>query len=90
MRCGRGPPRSARTRPDCSITQRWARRIVQAFPALDGLHYNSRFAGGPCLVLFPRASDAMPSRPALSLPLTHPGLALRIASASQRLGYLVV
>lgn len=73
-----------------SITQRWARRIVEAFPDLDGLHYNGRFAGGPCMVLFSPASNAMPPRPVLSLPLTHPGLALRIASASQRLGYLVV
>ena len=73
-----------------SIAQRWARRIVEAFPDLDGLHYNSRFAGGPCVVLFLPASTAMPPRPVLSLPLTHPGLALRIATASQRLGYLVV
>lgn len=27
-----------------SITQRWARRIIEAFPNLDGLRYNSRFA----------------------------------------------
>ena len=33
---------------------------------------------------------AMHPRPILSLPLTHPGLALRIAAAAQRLGYLVV
>lgn len=73
-----------------SITQRWARRIRDAFPDLDGVHYNSRFAGGPCAALFPAAADAMPPRPVLSLPLTHPGLALRIASASRRLGYLMV
>jgi hypothetical protein len=73
-----------------SITQRWARRIVEAFPRLDGLHYNSRFAGAPCMVLFPAASNAMPHRPVLSLPLAHPGLALRIASAAQRLGYQMI
>lgn len=73
-----------------SITQRWARRIVAASPDLDGLQYISRFAGGPCVVLFLSASNTMPARPVLSLPLTHPGLALRIATTSQRLGYLVV
>lgn len=73
-----------------SITQRWARRIVEAFPDLDGMHYNSRFAGGPCAALFAPASAAMPPRPVLSLPLTHPGLVLRIAAASRRLGYLMV
>jgi hypothetical protein len=77
------------TGPD-SITQRWARRIVEVFPDLDGMRYNSRFAGGPCAVWFPPALNAMPPRPVLSLPLTHPGFALRVAAASQRLGYLVV
>ncbi|GFG53471.1 hypothetical protein CQY20_31705 [Mycolicibacterium agri] len=73
-----------------SITQRWARRITEAFPGLDGLHYNSRFAGAPCTVLFTPAATAMPHRPTLSLPLAHPGLALRIAGASRSLGYLVI
>jgi hypothetical protein len=39
-----------------SITQRWARRIVEAFPDLDGLRYNSRFAGSACIVLFASAA----------------------------------
>lgn len=73
-----------------SITQRWARRITEAFPNLDGVHYNSRFAGQPCIALFAPAETAMPKRPAMSLPLTHPGLSRRIAAAAQRLGYLVI
>jgi RES domain len=73
-----------------SITQRWARRIVAAFADLDGVHYNSRFSGGGCVALFAPAADAMPDRPTLTLPLTHPGLASRIAGAAQRLGYLVI
>lgn len=71
-------------------TQQWARHIVEAFPDLDGLHYNSRFAGQPCIALFTPAVDAMPTRPTLSLPLNHPGLAARIAAAAQRLGYSVI
>jgi RES domain len=73
-----------------SITQRWARRIVEAFPDLDGIHYNSRFSGQGCIALFTSAGNAMPTRPALSLPLTHPGLAPRITAAAKRLGYLVL
>lgn len=73
-----------------SITQRWARRICEAFPDLDGLRYNSRFAGEPCVALFGPARSAMPARPVLSLPLSHPGLAVRAGAAAQRLGYLVV
>jgi hypothetical protein len=72
------------------VTHRWARTIVEAFPDLDGLRYNSRFAGAPCLALFLPAASAMPVYPALSLPLTHPGLAGRIAGAARRLGYQVV
>jgi len=34
--------------------------VTQAFPDLDGLRYNSRFAGEPCLALFaPAASPAL-------------------------------
>jgi hypothetical protein len=73
-----------------SLTQRWARHIVDAFPELDGLRYNSRFSGGACLALFTPAASAMPARPRLSLPLSHPGLASRIAGAARRLGYGVV
>ena len=51
---------------------------------------NSRFAGAPCLALFAPAADAMPDRPKLSLSLTHPDLAGRIAGAAKRLGYGVV
>jgi hypothetical protein len=72
------------------VAQRWARHICEAFPDLDGVRYNSRFAGRPCAALFIPAASAMPTRPELSLPLAHPGLAVRIAAAAHRLGYLVV
>lgn len=68
----------------------WARTIVEAFLYLDGLRYNSRLAGVPCLALFLPAVTAMPTRPKLSVPLTHPDLARRIAGAAKRLGYSVV
>ncbi|MGE2724354.1 RES family NAD+ phosphorylase [Mycolicibacterium pulveris] len=73
-----------------AVTQQWARHIAEAFPDLDGLRYNSRFAGDPCLALFIPAASAMPARPKISLPLSHPDLAGRIAGAAKRLGYGVV
>ncbi|PQP43426.1 RES family NAD+ phosphorylase [Mycolicibacterium austroafricanum] len=73
-----------------TVTQQWARHIAGAFPDLDGLRYNSRFAGDPCLALFIPARSALPARPRLSLPLAHPDLAGRIAGAAKRLGYGVV
>lgn len=72
------------------VSQQWARHIVDAFPDLDGVRYNSRFSGHPCLALFTPAQSAMPTRPVLSLPLSHPDLAGRIAGAAHRLGYGVV
>ncbi|WP_372453036.1 RES family NAD+ phosphorylase [Mycolicibacterium xanthum] len=73
-----------------AVTRQWARTIAQAFPDLDGLRYNSRFAGHPCVALFMPAASAMPTRPTLSLPLSHPAMAIRIAGAAKRLGYGVV
>lgn len=73
-----------------AVTQSWARAIVDAHPDIDGLRYNSRFAGAPCLALFLPAADAMPERPKISLPLDHPNLVSRIAGAAKRLGYGVV
>jgi len=73
-----------------TAAQQWARHITEAFPDLDGLRYNSRFAGDLCLALFTPATSAMPDRPRISLPLAHPDLAGRIAGAAKRLGYGVV
>jgi RES domain-containing protein len=73
-----------------AITRRWARAIVEAFPHLDGVRYNSRFAGHPCAALFLPAANAMPGRPVIALPLTHPALVSRLASAAERLGYSVI
>ena len=73
-----------------ALTQHWARDVVAAFPDLDGLRYNSRFAAQPCLALFTPARTAMPSRPVISLPLSHPDLTSRLAGAAKRLGYQVV
>ena len=73
-----------------AITQRWARAIVGAFPDLDGIRYNSRFAGHACMALFAPAAAALSERPVSSQPLSHPGLAKRIASVADRVGYAMV
>jgi RES domain len=73
-----------------AITQRWARAIVAAFPDLDGIRYNSRFAGTACMALFAPAVCALEDRPLSSQPLSHPGLAKRIAGVADRVGYAMV
>jgi hypothetical protein len=73
-----------------AITQRWARAIVEAFEDLDGVRYNSRFAGKACVALFWPARSAMPVQPVVSLPLTHPDLGRRLAATARRIGYQVI
>ena len=85
-----GPPSAADLRAIGIRDEEYRTIVTEAFPALDGLHYNSRFAGQPCIALFTPATTAMPRRPALSLPLANPGLAIRIATAAQRLGQLTI
>ena len=64
--------------------------MVEAFPELDGVRYNSRFAGEACGALFAPARSAMPMQPVVSLPLTHPDLGSRLAAAARRIGYRVI
>ena len=73
-----------------AVTQQWARAVVEAFPDLDGVRYNSRFAGAACVALFAPAASAMPTQPVVSLPLTHPDLGGRLAAAARRIGYQVI
>jgi RES domain len=73
-----------------AVTQRWARAVVDTFPQLDGVRYNSRFAGAPCVALFAPARSAMPAQPLVSLPLTHPDLGARLAAAARRIGYQII
>lgn len=68
-------------------SQEWARAIYRAFPDLDGIAYRGRYAGGTCLALFERTADAFPTNPDVALPLSHPGLEGRIATAAMDLGY---
>jgi len=66
------------------------RAVVEAFPELDGVRYNSRFAGQACVALVAPARSAMPMQPVVSLPLTHPDLGGRLAAAARCIGYRVI
>jgi hypothetical protein len=73
-----------------AVTQQWARAVVEAFPQLNGVRYNSRFAGAACVALFAPARSAMPAQPLVSLPLTHPDLGARLAAAARRIRYQII
>jgi hypothetical protein len=60
------------------------------FPDVDGIRYHSRFAGHTCMALFSPAASALRDRPMSSQPLSHPGLAKRIAGVADPLGYAMV
>ncbi|MFW0790769.1 RES family NAD+ phosphorylase [Gordonia sp. CPCC 205333] len=68
-------------------SQQWARAIHSAFDEIDGIAYRGRFAGGTCVALFERTAGDFPANPLISLPLSHPGLEGRIATAAMDLGY---
>jgi len=65
----------------------WARTIHTAHPDLDGLWHHSSMTGGNLATLFTHAADSFPARPALDLPLTHPGLHLPLLDACEHIGY---
>ena len=71
-----------------AAAQAWSRAIYRSYPGLAGLLYRSSMAGGSSNVaLYERAIPAIPLRPAVHLPLTHPGLSLPLRRAAARLGY---
>jgi hypothetical protein len=69
--------------------QHWARTIHRAYTDIDGIAYRGRFAGSVCIAVFERGESEFPVRPQLSLPLSHPPLMPRIATAAYELGYAV-
>ncbi|MGX6509534.1 RES family NAD+ phosphorylase [Rhodococcus sp. SJ-2] len=70
-------------------TQHWARTIHRAHDDLDGIVYRGRCAGSICIAITEPAADAFPALPAVSLPLSHPGLSGPIDSAAHQLGYAI-
>ena len=71
-----------------ATAQAWSRAVYRSYPSLAGLLYRSSMAGGSAnLALYERALPAIPARPTIHLPLTHPGLSLPLARAAARLGY---
>jgi len=70
--------------------QEWARAIYDAYPAVDGLWYPSSMHGGhPAVVLFERATTAIPREPELDIPLSYLGLLPDLIRAAATLGYLL-
>src|SRR4029079_17949012 len=70
--------------------QAWSRIFHRSYPNLAGVLYRSSMAGGSLNVaLYERAEAALPAAPTTHVPLSHPGLALPLARAASKLGYLL-
>jgi hypothetical protein len=68
--------------------QRWAQAIYEAFPVIDGVLYGSSMTGNaPCIALFERAVDALPTNPELHRPLSDPTLESLLVRSAASLGY---
>jgi hypothetical protein len=71
-----------------ATAQAWSRSIYRDYRNVGALLYRSSMAGRSVnLALYERAGTALPQRPTLHVPLTHPGLALPLARAASKLGY---
>lgn len=68
----------------------WARAIHAAQPGIDGLWCRSAMTGRETFALFTHAADTFPPRPAMSVPLNHPGLRPYLLAGADEIGYRVV
>jgi hypothetical protein len=71
-----------------ATAEAWSRAIYREYPTVGALLYRSSMAGSSVnLALYERSATALPARPSLHLPLSHPGLVLPLARAASKLGY---
>lgn len=70
------------------VAQAWSRVLWAAYPGVGALRYRSSMAGGAInTAIYERGARSLPRRPALNLPLAHPGLAHDLNRIADRHGY---
>ncbi len=73
-----------------SRAQRWSRAIYEAYPHVEGLWYpSSMHANQPAIMLYERASGALPAAPAFHRALADLALRRTIVDSARRLNYAV-
>jgi hypothetical protein len=101
-----GASQALSTAGEVDVTQAWARAIHADYRPVAGVLYPSAMRGsvtkegrpagvhpalfGANVALFERAEGAFRDRPALHLPLSHPGLGDVLGAVAERYGYEVV
>ncbi len=82
MKINSGPRPAAR---------RWSRAVYEAYPEAAGLLYaSSMHANEDAVALYERASPAIPTRPQVHVPLSHPGLYGELDRICGELGYALL
>lgn len=72
------------------VTRQWARAILAAWPDTGGLWHTSSMTAERCIAIYDPGTVVFPDRPALSVPLDHPGLTDRLVSATIHIGYRLI
>ena len=71
-----------------SRARRWSRAIYAAYPAAQGLYYESSMDGNaPAVALVERAEAALPAHPLFHRALADPLFLPALAGAADELGY---
>ena len=71
--------------------RRWARRIYEAYPRVEGLYYPSSMYGNqPMTALWERGEDALPAAPSVHRALADPYLTTLLENTAADLKYLLV
>jgi len=70
--------------------QIWSREIYRQYAHVQGIFYPSSLLSTPCVALYERARDAMPSAPLLNRALKDLTLRTAIKIAASRINYAVV
>lgn len=70
------------------VTRAWSRAFYEAFPAADGLRYESSMhPGEAAFACYERAADALPATPRFHRALADPDLLVPVVNAARYLGY---
>ncbi len=73
------------------VARRWSGAIYEAYPAAAGLWYGSSMDGNaPCIALFERAEEVLPSLPSFHRALADETLRAFLETCSEALGYRLV
>lgn len=73
------------------VARRWSRAIYEAYLEVAGLLYaSSMHANEEAVALYERASSAIPSRPQVHVPLSHPGLYGELDRICGEIGYALI